>query len=658
LFSYDYCKLNDIKGVVLLINKTRDILLKTSPFNKLPKSVIDNLVNTAHFETFAEYEFVFREKEPLNDVYIVIDGMAMAILTMSSGEESVIEFFRPGNFFGEAAAMAGSIPPISVQSVQPLTCLVISRHMLSELIHNSPAFSEEMTRTISERLLKIYRELHEEISHHKHGIETISLRKKIGEFMTSPVLTCPATAKITEIAKLFLEHKISSIVVTKKDETIPIGIVTESDLIKKVIAKEMDINKVSAIQIMGHPLHLIDTNDYYYDALLKMVQNHIKHLPVIENNNLIGIVTVKDLMKAQRVGTLSIVDSIEKQSTIEGLTKAKTEIDKVLEALINEQAPAHDISTIITEFNDRLTRKIIKICEQEMINEGLGLPPTDYCWLSLGSAGRQELIFHSYQKNAILYNDPPPNRNTDFDLYFQTLADKVVNGLEKCGFPKCALGITAQNSKWRLSYSKWIQTINGWVNSNNHEEIAKSVNMLDFRFLYGKKRIAEDLRYHILNTIKPATMFVHYLTVQELNKVIPLGILGEIITPNSRHGLLDIKIDGYLHIVNCIRLFALRFGAETTSTFNRIDELTELGHFSKYEAKKYKEAFDILLYFSIKSNINKIKQNKKSDNLISIILLGKDDQELLKEALSITQNLQLKTKSFLITSFNNEDISN
>jgi len=640
-------------------NKTRDILLETSPFNKLPNSVIDNLVNTANFKTFTESEFVFREKEPLTDVYIVIDGMAMAILTMPSGEESVIEFFRPGNFFGEAAAMAGSIPPISVQSVQTLTCLVISRNMLSELIHNNPAFSEEMARTISERLLKIYRELHEEISHHKHGIETISFRKKIGEFMTSPVLTCSATAKITEIAKLFLEHKISSIIVTKKNENIPIGIVTESDLIKKVIAKELDINKVTAIQIMGHPLHLIDTNDYYYDALLKMVQNHIKHLPVVENNNLIGIVTVKDLMKAQSVGTLSIVDSIEKQSTIEGLTKARMEIDKVLEALINEQAPAYDISTIITEFNDRLTRKIIKICEKEMVNEGLGMPPTDYCWLSLGSAGRKEQIFHSYQKNAILYNDPPPNRSVDFDLYFRALADKIVNSLEKCGFPRCTMEITAQNPKWRLPYSKWIHTINGWINSANQDEIAKSINMLDFRFVYGKKRIAEDLRYYILDAIKPATMFVHYLTEQELNKAIPLGILGEIITPNnSSTGLLDIKNDGYLHIVNCIRLFALRFGAETTSTFNRIDELTELGHFSKYEAKKYKEAFDILLYFSIKSNLNKIKQNKKPDNLISIILLGKDDQELLKEALSIAQKLQSRTKSFMITSFNNEDSSN
>ncbi|OEF96186.1 DUF294 nucleotidyltransferase-like domain-containing protein [Desulfuribacillus alkaliarsenatis] len=630
--------------------KTIDILLQTAPFNKLPKNVVEALVENASFRTYQEQEFIFREKQELNEVYVVIEGMAMAVLTMSDGEESVIEFFRPGNFFGEVAAMAVSNPPISVQAVQPLTCLVFTRQAFSNLIHTNPIFAEEMTRIISERLLKIYRELHEEISHHKHGIETLPFRKKIGEFMSAPVLTCTPSAKVTEIAKIFLEHKISSIIVTKKNDNVPMGIVTESDLIKKVIAREKDIKTVTAVEIMGHPLHTIEANNYYYDALLKMVQNHIKHLAVVENNRLIGIVTVKDLMKARSVGTLSIVDSIEKQTTIEGLIKAQTEIDKVLEALVNEQAPAYEISTIITEFNDRVTRKIIQISEQQMIDEGFGAPPAEYCWLQLGASGRKEQLLRTPQNNAILYSDPSPNRMKTTEQYFATLAEKVVTSLKDCGFDECAKGITAKNPLWRKSFKDWLVTIDNWLKSTDANVVDTSTYLLDFRFVYGKKRIAEDLRYFILDETKPATMFLHQLTDKEIANEIPLGILGEIITPNSgdQKGMLNLRNDGYSHIVNCIRLYSLRYGAEKTSTFERIEEMVELGHFSKFEAKKYKEAFDCLLRFALEKNIQKVKQGKIADNCISPLSLEKDEQELLKDALVTTQKLQERTRSFLI----------
>ncbi|OEH86198.1 hypothetical protein BHU72_11720 [Desulfuribacillus stibiiarsenatis] len=631
--------------------KTRDILVQTSPFNKLPTSAIDELVEKAYLKTYNEQEFVFKEKEALNEVYVVIEGMAMAMLTMSDGEESVIEFFRPGSFFGEAAAMAASAPPISVQAVQPLTCLALSRQTFLELVNSNPAFSEEMTRTISERLLKIYRELHEEISHHKLGIETLPFRKKIGEFMTARVLTCPPSEKITQIAKLFLEHKISSIVVTKKNDNVPMGIVTESDLIKKVIAKEKDITNITAVEIMGHPLHTIEANAYYYDALLKMVQNHIKHLPVIEDDKLIGIVTVKDLMKARSVGTLSIVDSIEKQSTIEELANAQKEIDKVLEALINEQAPAYEISTILTEFQDRVVRKIIQIVEKQMIDDGLGAPPVEYCWLSLGDAGRKEQILRTFQTNALLYNDPPPNRVQKVEEYFTAFTEKIVRGLEDCGLLASEQNITANNPAWCLSLTNWFKQVNQWLNSSKQDEIQLSTYLLDFRFIYGKKRIAEDLRYYIIDQAKPATMFVHNLASIELQKDVPIDVLGQIVTAQSGEdkGLIDLRNDGFMHIVNCVRLYALRFGAEKNSTFERIDELVDMGHFSKFEAKKYKEALEILLKLSLEANIRKRKLNKKPNHKVEPHMLGKDELEILKEALLTTQKLQKSVANFLVT---------
>lgn len=631
--------------------KALEILRDIAPFNSLSNSILEDISANSEYISYTDEDYVFRAQEELNNVYIAIDGMAMAILTMSDGSESIIEFFKSGNIFGEAAAMASSIPPISVQAVQNLVCLAIARPKLTQLIHENPEFSEAMTKLLSERLIKIYRELHEEISHHKHGLESFSFRKKIGEFMTTPVMTCNSDTNITEIAMLFQEYKISSVVVTKKNENYPIGIVTESDLIKKVVAKNLDANKITAIEIMGHPLNIIGKNNYYYDALLKMVQNHIKHLPVVENDQLIGIITVKDLIKAQSLGTLSIVDSIEKQSSIDGLIKTGSEINKVLKALVNEQAPTQDIATIITEFNDRLTRKIITICEQEMIDEGRGKVPVDYCWLSLDYDGRKENIIEKKQRNALLYANVFDSRRHDIQDYFAILADKIVNSLELCGYDKCDDNINASNPDWRMSYDNWTASVNRWIGNKQLPSLIHAINLIDFRFIYGKKRIAEDLRYFILNTIRPATGFIESLTKLELSNPVKLDAENKLISSSTKEGYFDIKNDGFLHLVNCVRIFALRYGAEKVSTINRIKELTDLGHFSKYEARKYTDAFESFFNLYIKNNLHNLEDIKEPNHHISILLLSKDDQDLLIEALNIIEGLQNKIKKFLITSF-------
>lgn len=630
-------------------NKTIEILSQAYPFNKLSEAVVKKIVDTANYKTYNEQEFVFKSKEPLNEVYIVIEGMAMAILTMSDGEETVVEFFRTGSFFGEAAAMASSVPPISVQAVQPLTCLVFNREQFSTLIHENPEFAEEMTRTISERLLKIYRELHEEISQHKQGVETLPFRKKIGEFMTAPVKVCAPSTPIIDIAKLFYEHKISSVVVVKVTDGTPMGIVTESDLIKKVIAQGKEIKGITAIEIMGHPLHTIKADNLYYDALLKMVQNHIKHLIVVEHDKLIGMVTVKDLMKARSVGTLSVVDSIEKQDTIEGLKSAQNEIDNVLEALLNEYAPAFEISTIITEFNDRLIRKVIKITEQEMVNEGHGQVPVEYCWLQLGPSGRKEQLLRTSQNNAIIYADPVTGKVKAIESWFKTFADKAVNNINECGFNYSNQGINANKEPWLQTYKQWLCTIDTWLKAKDEATLTKSMYLQDMRYLYGKRRLAEDVKYYMLDASRPATMYLHRLTQLELDRKVPLGILSEIITPESgvEKGMFNVRYDGYLHITDCVRLYGLRYGAEKLSTFEKIDELVDLGHFSRFEAKKYREAYETLLRISLDANVRKLKKNKKADHLVNPQQMNQDDLDSLKDALTITQQLQEKVKVFL-----------
>jgi len=88
-----------------------------------------------------------------------------------------------------------------------------------------------------------------------------------------------------------------------------------------------------------------------------MVRSKTKHAVVAKDNKLVGIVTIRDLIRARNLEVISIVDRIETRTNIEELAFISEEITQILKGLITENAPLPEIFDIITEFYDRLTGK-------------------------------------------------------------------------------------------------------------------------------------------------------------------------------------------------------------------------------------------------------------------------------------------------------------
>ncbi len=75
------------------------------------------------------------------------------------------------------------------------------------------------------------------------------------------------------------------------------GIVTERDLIHKVLSQEKDSDTVTVKAIMNQPLIGIDINRTIHDASDLMAEKWIRHLPVTENQKIVGILSVRDLIR-------------------------------------------------------------------------------------------------------------------------------------------------------------------------------------------------------------------------------------------------------------------------------------------------------------------------------------------------------------------------
>lgn len=110
----------------------------------------------------------------------------------------------------------------------------------------------------------------------------------------NPVVVKPKIT-VLEAARLMKEKKIGNVLVVEKNQ--PIGILTESDIIKKVVSEGKTPKLVLVEEVMTTPVIVTDPYISVEEAMKTMGKCNIRRLPVIENGKLIGIITQKDISR-------------------------------------------------------------------------------------------------------------------------------------------------------------------------------------------------------------------------------------------------------------------------------------------------------------------------------------------------------------------------
>jgi CBS domain-containing protein len=115
----------------------------------------------------------------------------------------------------------------------------------------------------------------------------------VGQLMTERLETISPSDTAQEAAKKMRDKKVSSLVVTDVEDK-PVGIVTERDLVRQVCTKIINSNDVIVHHIMSSPLATIDANSSVEVAADIMIQNKVRHLLVVDENKVLGIITPSD----------------------------------------------------------------------------------------------------------------------------------------------------------------------------------------------------------------------------------------------------------------------------------------------------------------------------------------------------------------------------
>ena len=132
--------------------------------------------------------------------------------------------------------------------------------------------------------------------------------------MQKNVITIEHDKTALEAASLLKEKDISFLVIVKDDK--PIGVVTERDFVKKIVAEDKQASKLSLEEIMSPKFRSVEPTTDIEDAVQKMLNLNIRRLIVIENENLAGLITQTDLAGYLRSKILinGTIDSIESEN--------------------------------------------------------------------------------------------------------------------------------------------------------------------------------------------------------------------------------------------------------------------------------------------------------------------------------------------------------
>jgi CBS domain-containing protein len=134
---------------------------------------------------------------------------------------------------------------------------------------------------------------------------------RVKDLMTKDVITIDSEKTVLEAAGLMSQKEVGDLIVTHCQ--IPVGIVTERDIVRRVVAKEIPLG-IRVAEIMSSPLVTVDPDVSLEEAAGKMVENRIRRLAVMRGNDLVGIVAASDFARhlSKKTFTNGLLEAMER----------------------------------------------------------------------------------------------------------------------------------------------------------------------------------------------------------------------------------------------------------------------------------------------------------------------------------------------------------
>jgi CBS domain-containing protein len=536
-----------------------------------------------------------------------------------------------GECFPVGALIARRATTLLYRSLRDTFCYVLDEARFQELMTRSPEFHAFCTRRLAALLASSTRGTREAYS--GRAADELTMASPLHSAVRHAPVTLPETASVRQVLELMKGRRIGSVVLTG-DAGLPVGIFTQTDVLDRVALAGQSLDRPVAEVMTRNPATLPGASALAEAAQL-MARRGFRHVLVTDNGRLVGVISERDLFGLQRLSMQGLRKDIGRADTVDALAFSAREVRGLGTAMLAQGVAAEQLTQFVSALNDAVTERAIELAMRDHDVAGTG-----FCWMGLGSEGRNEQTLATDQDNAIIFPDREGDDREATRARLLAFADEVNRTLDACGFPLCKGNIMARNPAWCLSLPEWFARFDDWIRNSDPEALLNASIFFDFRSLHGDATLVDKLREFLLASVKDRPVFFRQMAANAVLTRPPLGLFGDIVVEGGE-GTIDLKRQASRTFVDSARILALAAGVGAVSTAERLRLTGPKIRMSDDDVATAIDAFQFVQMLRLRSQDSLERGGGASEpNRIDPGTLNSLDRRILRESLRQARKLQ------------------
>lgn len=604
------------------VREVRDFLATHAPWDQLPPARLDALVSQSGLRYYRRGTLIYGVGDPNATVHVVRSGGVD--LTDASG--GLVERLGPGGNFGVQSVLSRGDSPLAVRAIEDTLVVVIPAAPFLDLVRTDAALESFFQATAAHRLAgAVHR-----TTQSRSG--EVALGRTVETLLSRAPIQAEGTISIRDAASVMAAHHVSALLIMDAGRLA--GIVTDRDLRSKVVAAGLPTDGPVS-EVMTRDLVTLPPDARAFEAMLTMTSRGIHHLPVVRGHEVLGLVSSGDMMRLDRAHPIYLAADIARQTSPEGVAAVCRRIPQLVAEYIESDASAAEISRLLGTISDAATSALLGLAAAD-----LGPAPqvegvtVGWAWVALGSQARHEGRLGSDQDHCLVLDDAADRLDDTQRSWFGQLAERVVQGLQDCGYPACRGEVMA--TKWCFSATAWRRQISHWLNAPDAMEVMHAQIFFDARAVHGESALVEDLLAWLATQTPGATRFLTHLAAHAVAYTPPLGFFkGFVLERGGEHAdTLDLKAASHA-IIQLARCHALALGSTETGTRARLEAAAAAGRLDPRQASALIDTAEFIAHLRLHHQAEELRQGRPPDNHLAPGRLNALDQRTLREAFAV-----------------------
>ncbi len=613
-----------------LLGHLRNILQRWLPFADMEADDVDAFLAACEQRYLEPDEVLLSPAQGAADtLYLIRQGSVRS--TQGAAQAAPAFGYGPGDMLPVGAVLARRAVTATYTAVDDVFVLALPAGEVEALARRSAPFADFLNRRVLALLEKSRQALREQMTSQVLAQQT--LETPLAQLASRAPAHCAPGTPLRQALEIMHAQHIGSILVTDDQQRL-LGIFTRHDLLGRVLAPGFDLDAPIS-QHMQSPVRSLSHQSTAQDAALLMSEHAIRHVPVTRGEELVGIVSERDLFALQRGSLQQVSAAIHHATDLGGLQAAAAAIRELARSLLSQGVQARQVTELISHLNDLLVRRLLVLEAQRA-----GIALDRLCWLALGSEGRGEQTIATDQDNALLL----PDDTTDEALERLRLWAAGINrALDACGYPLCKGLVMAGEAACCLRQSDWVARFGHWVDHGAPHDLLHANIFFDLRPVAGDASLVEPLRRHLAQRVRATPRFLHQMAMNALTLRPPLDWRGHV-EPDDEGGI-DLKLQGAALFVDAARLMALAQGLTVTGTRERLEQAGQALGLAPREYDSWVSAFEFLQSLRLRVQLVPEMARSAAPNRLRLDSLSDLDQRILasslREARRLRQRLEL-----------------